>query len=144
LIALGTIVGGLILPGPLSIGSVRFDAHTLLFASGAVMVGYQAVTFAVFSKTLAITGGLMPPDPRLDRLLRVITLETGLAVAALLLAVGIGGTISAVLTWGGTGFGSLDYSKVMRVTIPSVLALVLGFQTMMNSFFVSLLGLGRK
>lgn len=144
LIALGTVVGGLLIPGPLTIGPVKFDAHTLLFAAADVMVGYQAVTFAVFSKTFAITAGLMPPDPRLDRLFRVITLETGLAIAAVLLALGFGGTLFALTIWGGTGFGPLDYAKVMRVTIPAVLALVLGFQTLMNSFFVSLLGLGRK
>ncbi len=144
LIGLGTVFGGLILPGPLTVGSVKFDAHTLLFAAAAVMVGYQAVVFSVFSKTFAITAGLMPPDPRLERLFKMITLETGLLVSAILLTLGFVGTLVAVSIWGGTGFGSLDYAKVMRLTIPSVLAIVLGFQTLMNSFFLSLLGLGRK
>ena len=60
------------------IGRVTFDAHTLLFASVAILCGYQSILFAIFSKTFAITEGLMPDDPRLDRFFAAVNLERGL------------------------------------------------------------------
>src|SRR5687767_11954142 len=67
LILLG--LGGYVLamPGGKTLG-VSFDAHTLLFASLAVICGYQSVLFAISTKTFAIAEGLMPPDPRITRL----------------------------------------------------------------------------
>ena len=59
------------LPG-LTIGGVTFDAHTLLFSSLAVMIGYQSVLFAICAKTFAINEGLLPKDPRFDRFFKVI------------------------------------------------------------------------
>jgi hypothetical protein len=50
------------LPG-LTIGGVTFDAHTLLFSSLAIMMGYQSVLFAICAKTFAINEGLLPKDP---------------------------------------------------------------------------------
>ena len=41
---------------------MTFDAHTLLFASLAILCGYQSVLFAIFTKTFAIGEGLMPED----------------------------------------------------------------------------------
>ena len=41
------------LPG-LTIGGVTFDAHTLLFSSLAIMMGYQSILFAICAKTFAI------------------------------------------------------------------------------------------
>jgi hypothetical protein len=41
-------------------------------------------------------------------------------------------------------FGALDYGRTMRVVIPAVTSVVLGFQTVMASFFISVLRLRRK
>src|ERR1700751_904503 len=41
----GTLVGGWLLIGPRVVGHVTFDVHTLLYASLAVVVGFQAVVF---------------------------------------------------------------------------------------------------
>ena len=57
---------------------VNFDAHTLLFASLAVLSGYQSILFAVFTKAFAISEGLMPRDPRMERVLAVFRLEPAL------------------------------------------------------------------
>ena len=42
---------------------VTFDAHTLLFASLAMLCGYQSIMFAVFTKVFAVSEGLLPPRP---------------------------------------------------------------------------------
>jgi glycosyl transferase family 2 len=140
----GTIVGALLLPGQRSFDGLTFDAHTLLYAASAVLLGFQAVTFATFTKLLGISEGLLPPDPRIDKLFQCITLEVGIVVGAVLLALGFGGSLWSVHSWRMTNFGPLDYSKTMRTVIPSVLALTLGVQVTFASFFGSFLRMARK
>ncbi|OKH24875.1 dolichol-P-glucose synthetase [Hydrococcus rivularis NIES-593] len=140
LMLVGLIVGIWLLPGPRGL----FDIHTLLFAATAILVGFQAVLFAVFTKIFAISEGLLPEDPRLNRLFRYIDLEKGLIVGSLLLLAGIGGSIYAFGIWGTQDFGVLDPTKTMRIVIPAVTSLSLGFQIVLSSFFLSVLGLKHR
>jgi len=143
LILLGLIGYAIAMPG-LTLGGVNFDAHTLLFSSMAILCGYQAILFALLSKTFGVTEGLLPPDPRFDRLFEVLTLERGLLAAVAALLVGAFLLIGAVEQWHAVDFGPLDYSRTMRWVIPGATMAVLGFQTVLSSFFVSILGMRRK
>src|SRR5215510_10758637 len=87
LILLGLFGYAVAMPG-LTINGVTFDAHTLLFASLAILCGYQSVLFAIFSKTFAISEGLMPEDPKLTWFFKVMYLERGLLFSAVGLLVG--------------------------------------------------------
>jgi hypothetical protein len=118
--------------------------HTLFYAALAIIVGFQSVVFAIFTKVFAVSERLLPQDPRLDRMFRYITLETGLAAGILLLVGGIVGSLYAVSAWGAHGYGSLDASQTFRLVIPSGTAIILGLQTVLSSFFLSILGLRRK
>src|SRR3954469_3763527 len=77
LATLGAIGYGLALPGA-RIAGVHFDAHTLLFSTLAIMLGQQAVIFAICAKTIAIIEGFLPPNRRMERFYRVVTLERSL------------------------------------------------------------------
>jgi len=140
----GSSLGLWLLPAPRTVGSVTFDVHTMLYCAALVLLGFQAVAFAVFTKLFAITEGLLPPDPALDRLFRYVSLEVGLGVGGLLIAAGMATSVSAVRFWGARHFGALDYPHSMRIVIPAVLLLILGVQTLFASFFLSVLGLRRR
>jgi len=142
-IAFGLLGYLLALPG-LTIGHSTFDAHTLLFASLAILCGYQWILFAIFAKTFAITEGLLPPDRQLERFFEFATLEKGLVVAALAMLVGGSLLLAAIGQWWLTGFGHLDYAHTMRFVVPGATLVALGFQTVFSSFFVSILGMRRK
>jgi len=103
----GLAIGLWLLPGPRIIGQVTLDVHTLLFAAMALDIGFQAVAFAVLAKVFAISEGLLPEDPRLNKLFRWITLETGLVSGGGLLLVGFALTASALGVWGARSFGPL-------------------------------------
>ena len=118
--------------------------HSLLYSATALVIGFQIVTFAVFTKTYAINEGLMPQDPKLKKILRFFNLETGLIFAAVLLLLGVIGSIYAFKIWQGALFGSLDPANVMKVVIPSVTCLALGVQLFFSSFFLSVLNLKLK
>jgi glycosyltransferase involved in cell wall biosynthesis len=128
----------------LTIGGVTFDAHTLLFSSLAIMMGYQSVLFAICAKTFAISEGLLPRDPRMDRFFKVIYLERGLAIGVVAFLAGLILLGVAVLQWKAAHFGRLDYAVTMRWVIPGATLTALGFQTVLSSFFVSILGMKRR
>ena len=142
-IILGVLGYGLALPGR-SILGVTLDAHTLLFASLSILCGYQSVLFAIFSKTFAINEGLLPEDPQFARLFQLVNLERGLILATAALCLGMALLLMAVNAWREVGFGSMDYPRTMRLVIPGATLTALGFQTMLSSFFVSILGMKRK
>jgi len=143
LILLG-LLGYVVAMPRLTLAGVTFDAHTLLFASLFVLCGYQSILFAIFTKTFAITEGLMPPDPRLDRFFVHVNLEKGLVAGSGALLLGVVLLVGSLLQWRAVGYGSLDYAYTMRWVIPGVTLTALGFQTILSSFFVSILGMRRK
>lgn len=128
----------------LSIGRVTFDVHTLLFASLAIICGYQSIAFALMTKVFAIMEGLLPEDPRLNRMFRLVNLESGLCVGAVGMLVGLILLGGAVHQWASADFGALNYAHTMRWVIPGVMLTALGFQTILSSFFGSLLGMRRR
>src|SRR6185436_13228922 len=79
LVALGLAGFTVAMPG-MTIARITFDAHTLLFAGLAVICGSQSMLFALIAKTFAITEGVLPADPRIDRFGRILSLERGLLV----------------------------------------------------------------
>jgi hypothetical protein len=116
----------------------------MLYSAAFVLLGFQAITFAVFTKFFAVSEGLLPPNPTLDKLFQYITLEVGLAIGALLTTAGLAISLYAVGAWENKHFGALDYSHTMRLVIPAALFLTLGAQTIFASFFMSVLGLRRR
>jgi hypothetical protein len=143
-----TVLGGLLiawlLPGPRTVFGATLDVHAMLGAAVMVLVGTQAISFAVFAKVFAVTEGLLPTDPRLERTFRIVTLETGLLVGALLAIAGALLVGHVVGVWSGAQYRALDYSRTMRWMIPGALLLVLGAQAILSSFFLSILGLKRR
>jgi len=133
-----------LIPGPKKLGGVTFDVHTLLYGAAAIIIGFQSILFAVFTKIFAISEGLLPEDPRLNRAFQYVTLEVGLIAAFLFIVAGLGGTAYAYWYWDRLSFGNLDPSQTMRVVIPAVTALTIGCQALFSSFFLSILGLKRR
>ena len=143
LMMLGLAGSAWLLPGPRRIGALVFDVHTLLYALMSILLGFQAIAFATFTKVFAISEGLLPADPRLMKVFRYIKLETGLVIGAALVLLGVCGSLLAVSGWSAQHFGRLDPSHMLRLVSPSVVALTLGFETILSSFFLSVLGLKR-
>ena len=140
----GLIIVVWLLPGTQKIGSISLDVHTLLYGAIAIIIGFQAVTFAFFTKIFAISEKFLPEDPKLNKIFRYVTLETGLIVGVTLILIGIVGSFLSLTIWSETAFGSLDPSKTLRLVIPSLTCLTVGLQMVLSSFFLSVLGLKRK
>jgi len=140
----GLIIVVWLLPDSRKVGSINFDVHTLLYGAIAIIIGFQAVTFAFFTKLFAISEKFLPEDPKLNKIFRYVTLETGLIVGVTLILIGIVGSFLSLTIWSETAFGSLDPSKTLRLVIPSLTCLTVGLQMVLSSFFLSVLGLKRR
>jgi len=141
LFAIGLIVGAALEIGPVKVGPFGFDISTLLLAGFGCLIGYQLVVFAVFTKVFAMREGFHPPNAAYAAMFRYVRLETGLVLGLLMVVLGIGGLILAVLSWQVLGFGALDPRTTMREVIPAAVLLTLGVQTVFASFFLSILGI---
>jgi hypothetical protein len=144
LIALGLVAGALLLQGPVVVGGIGFDAQTLLYAAAAVILGFQAVAFGVFTKVFAISEGLLPEDPKLTFSKIKVNLGRGLILGACLILTGLVCSLYSVWTWERHSFGVLDPVHTLRIIIPAITALIIGVQTVFSSFFLSVLGLRRR
>jgi hypothetical protein len=116
----------------------------LLYAFVAIVLGFQLVAFATFTKVFAIAEGLLPQDARLSQAFRYFNLETGLVVGFLMVALGVSGSVAAVSSWGAQNFGALDPSRMLRIVLPSAFSLMIGVEIIFGSFFLSILGLRRR
>ncbi len=140
----GLLLTCVLLPGPLHLGTVTFDVAALVYSAAATIVGFQAVSFALFTKIYAVSKGFLPPDDRIDRLGTRFRLERGLLVGVAILLAGAVGVGVSLWRWRDEGFGDLDPGDQLRVVVPAALALVIGSSTILGSFFLSILGMDKK
>ena len=92
----------------------------------------------------AMNEGLLPVDTRILWFSGIASLERGLIFSAVVGFCGMALLLLAVDIWRQTGFGMLDYPATMRLVVPGALLTVLGFQTLLFSFYLSLLSMKRK
>ena len=132
-----------LLPGPRHVGGIALNVHTMLYAAVGMLVGFQSVLFAILSKVFAMTAGLAPWTPNLRKLFRKITLETGLLAGGAMVLAGLLTLLGLFLYWWHRSFAALDLEVTLRVAIPGVVTMAVGFQTIMASFLLSIMGLAR-
>ena len=80
----------------------------------------------------------------MNRFFEILNLERGLLVSFVAILIGMLLLLLALNQWRVADFGSLDYAKTMRLVIPGATLTALGFQTLLSSFFVSILGMRRR
>ncbi len=128
--------------GDFQIGAVKFNVGTLAVSCMTVIIGFQLVAFAFFTKVFAIAEGLLPEDPKLARVLKIFTLEKGIILGVFVLLAGIAWLARAAWIWKQANYGILPSTEEnMRRLIPAVTLVVLGIQGIFSSFFMSALGL---
>src|SRR5437773_11142686 len=80
LLLIGVIVSAALVRGPVVLGSVSFDYHTLMYSTSAIVLGYQSILLFIFAELMAIESGLHPPTSKYRFLEQRGTLEWCVAV----------------------------------------------------------------
>ena len=139
LVAGGGLISLLLLTGDKQIGGITFAEHTLVFSCSAITIGLQSMAFWLYAKQVAIDRGLLARDVGFERLCARITFERGLVIGGVLAALGVLGGLAALIYWSKLSFGFVARGWLMRLVIASGTSLVVGFQIIYSSFFMTLL-----
>ena len=124
-------------PGPLALGGVVLDVHTMLLGALCLVLGHQTLYLWTFARVHA-------DDAASARLRRSHSLERGLLLGGALLLLGLGCNFWVVREWVARDLGPLDVQVTLRYALWGFTGMVTGVQTIFGRFFLSLLVLGRK
>jgi hypothetical protein len=135
--AMGT---ALLFPGPVMLaGGIKLNEHTFLVAAIAILVGFQVICFGIIARIVSGAYGLLPDSPWVTRLLSAISLERGLAIALVILCVGLGCVGWSIWQWTLVDFGPLTDPKILRVLIFSMVLIATAVQIAFMAFLVGII-----
>lgn len=134
------ILGYLLAIPQFRIFGAALDVHTLLVASLAGLLGWQCILLAALARIFAGREGMMPADERLEEL----TVERGILFGVATALLGVALILAVVWQWWQKDFGRLDYPVTMRLVVPGVTLVALGFQTIMAALMAGVLKMHRR
>jgi glycosyltransferase involved in cell wall biosynthesis len=141
LIAVGLAIVFWLLPGPRAITPrITLDLHTMIFGVIFTLMGAQILSIGAFAKVFSYAERFDRGTVSLKRVLRRVTLESGLLFGGLLFLAGFAGCAWVTWHWAASGFGPLF--QVRQILFWSMW-LFLGVQVIFASFFLSMLGISR-
>ena len=142
----GLVIGGLVMLDEVVIFGIVFDIHTLVYCAALINMGFMSIMFAIMTRVFAYFSGLIPRKPSMFGVFsRFATLEAGLFTGILLLVLGGSGALTSLYMWNNTGLGPiLNPASTMRVVVPSMIALSVGYQLLLGSFLISILAIQRN
>ena len=134
----------ILIKGPITLGGIGFESNSLLVSGMALLIGFQLMSFYVFTKVFAISEGFLPLDKKIKQFTKIFSLESGIFAGTAFFILGLGILIDAFLIWRQLDFGYLSQFVKMKYIIPAITLMLLGVQVVLSSFFLSILGLRRK
>ena len=141
LMAAGLFLVFWLLPGPRKISShVVLDIHTMIFGVIFTLLGAQILSIGAFAKVFSYAERFDRRSVSLRRVLKRVTLETGLLLGGVLSLMGFAGCAWVTWQWAASGFGELHE---IRPVLFWSMWLFLGLQIIFASFFLSMLGISR-
>ena len=141
LVAAGLAMVIWLLPGPRAVTPrLTLDIHTMIFGVIFTLLGAQILSIGAFAKVFSYAERFDRGTVSLRRVLRRVTLETGLLLGGAFFLTGVAGCAWITWRWAASGFGPLH--EVRQVLFWSMW-LFLGVQVIFASFFLSMLGISR-
>ena len=139
LMLFGLIFGAALIYGPVVIGNVSFDIASLVYAGGSVVVGLQAVLFALLTKYYGIRTGFLPAGRTISRFFELFTMEKIIAAGLLILSISFIGGVYSVGVWMSAHFGDLIPREIISIAVPSAVGTVCGSELIMFGLFMGVL-----
>lgn len=135
LFLLGTAASVALGLGPLPLGLVTLDVHSMLYAAAAACLGLQMLLFAGACSLHAVRIGVLPQLPTGLGWVHRVKLEPALLLALLLLLLGLAFAGASVwLWWQQSRFGATNPAQMMRVVIPGASLMLAAGQLAMSAF----------
>ena len=130
-----------LLSGPVQIGTVVFDVHTLFFAEAGVVLGFLATALGVVIRMFGMREGLLQEHTLLEKLRASPILEVGGIAGISMMFGGLFFGFDALMAWSAVKFGSLSPGALLRTISFSTMLIMLGGVTLMTSLIMGFLAL---
>jgi len=124
--------------GPLYIGKIGMDIHTMLYTGTSLIIGFNILLFSVFTKIFAEEHGYLPKN-KINSFYKNLSPEFCIVFGLVIFLLGFILGIIALLSWGKNHFGWIDFSSMFRLTLPSMICLAIGIESIFAGFFTSIL-----
>lgn len=133
-LVLGFILGGILVVDQVTINSINFSIHTLLYCACLIIIGLSILQMYLIVKVYAYNHDFLPRNQmdwnkkiREDRII---------GIGGVTVLLGIVLSIVAIETWKSFSMGDLNAEQTMRIVIPAVLCLIVGFQSICTGFMI--------
>jgi len=127
-------------PGPIAIGGIKFDVHSMVLGMICALTGSQVVLTGLFAKVYAHVEKL-DEDPAMERVFGWMDLERGLLIAGIVFVAGFAINLGVLAEWIGTDFHTLN---ALRPALVGGTLMALGVQGIFSAFFFSILGIEKR
>jgi hypothetical protein len=140
----GLIFGAALIRGPVFIGRAGFDIASLVYSGAFVVVGLQAVLFALLAQYYGIRSGFLLEDDRVSAVLRVLTMERSVLAGLLIFSISAIGGLYSIGMWVSADFGDLIPREIITVATPSAVGSICGSELMMFGLLRGVLDVQHK
>ena len=120
--------------------SIRLYVHPLFYSSLAIILGYQLMVFAGFSKIYAVTH-LGDNNSTIIKYFKYLNIEKGLIAGLALLVLGGFMYLYVIVEW--INFRDAQFDQIKN-SIVALTLLILGIQTFFSSFMFSIIGIKER
>lgn len=135
------VVYGALLVGPVQLGGVVFDVHTLFFAQAGMLLGFLATLMGIIIRTLGMREGLLQEQALLETLRTSPVLEVGGLAGLAMIGCGLYWGFKTLSTWRAADFGSLAHGLLLRSVSLSTTLVMLGGISLLVSLVLGFLAL---
>ena len=130
-----------LLPGPRRVTArITVDLQTMIFGVIFTLLGVQILSIGAFAKVFSYAERFDTGTISLKRVLRRVSLETGLLAGGMVFLAGFSGCAWIAANWIASGFGRLYET---RAVLFWSMWLFIGVQIIFGSFCLSMLGVSR-
>jgi len=145
MMVLGLLMASLVAVGPFFFTKgFGVDIHTLVLGCMLLLVGYTALSIGIAARLYAIQLEIGPPGEFALRLMRAFKLERGLVAGGIMLGIGLGliGRLSYLALF--EHLRPENMGVTLRPMVIGATLTALGVQTILMSFFYSMLGIPHR
>jgi len=138
------IAYGFLVLGPVHLGGINFQEHTLFYAQTGIVLGFLAIALGIIMRMFGIREGLLRENSTLERLRISPILEIGGLTGVIIILLGLYFGFATLFQWSRVGFGALTPGELLRTVSLSTTMILFGGILTMSSLIMGFLALPLK
>ena len=142
-LGLGLLLVAALFSGPLTLGTLYVGVHYMVLGSALSVLGLMLLSFGISAKAYAFSEHLVEKDGWIDALLRVFTLERGLAIGGGLVLLGAVIFVNILFQYLNGDRQLFNQLVYLHQSLAGATLLLIGMQIASSAFFLSLLEVAR-